>query len=454
MDPRADLPRLPRLLARAQEAALAFREGLAARPAVAAPASMAPLPLPEEGLGGEAALELFRARYEAGLSGSAGPRYLGFVTGGSSAAALAGDWLAAAYDQNLSHDGGSSAAEAERETLAWLGGLFGLGPRFRGCFVTGATQANLVGLAAARQWAGRRLGRDLAEEGLGGIEIPVFAASPHASIPKALAILGLGRKALRAVATLPGSEAADLESLDRTLAAWTGSPAILVASAGTVNSGAFDDLEGMARLAERHGAWLHVDGAFGLFAAASPCLASRLKGLEAAHSIATDGHKWLNLPYDSGLAFVAEPEHQYEVFRAAAPYLSAELDPLHFTPENSRRFRALPAWMALAAYGREGVRCIVERCCGLAAKLGAWIEGSDRYELLAPVGLNIVAFAPRHADRDRVLDFLARDGRAFLTPTLLQGRPAIRAAFSNAHTSEADLELVIAALEAAAQEAA
>ena len=456
MDPLTESAQLADILKSAQRMALSFREGLAAR-LVACPAPSRPtFTLPEGGLGSLGALDAFQQSFEPGLSGSPGPRYLGFVTGGSTPAALAGDWLAAAYDQNLSNGGDSVASFVELQALAMLRDLFGIPGGFEGVFVTGATQANLVGLATGRQWAGRRLGVELSEEGIAAAgRIPVLSGAPHASVLKALSILGMGRRSVVPVATRPGMEEVDPGALEAALASLGGRPAIVVGNAGTVNTTAFDDLDRLADACERHGAWLHVDGAFGLFAAVSQRHAGRLGGLGRADSIATDAHKWLNVPYDSGIVFTRHLGLQQEVFRAAAAYLGEGDDLLHRAPENSRRFRALPAWMALLAYGRSGVRAVVERCCELAEALGRWVEGSGDYELLAPVSLNVVCFAPRRAEaRDAILQFLVRDGRVFLTPTVLGGRAGMRAAFSNASTTREDLEVVTGALADAAREGA
>ena len=409
-----------------------------------------PQDLSVQGLGAQGAVEEFRRRFESGLSGSAGPRYLGFVTGGTTPAALAGDWLASVYDQNLANEGDSIASEVERETVRRLRQLFGLPSSFDGVFVSGATMANATALAVARQWVGRRLGVDLAEEGWAGLgRIPVLGGAPHASIHKALAILGWGRRAVEKVDCLEGRTAVDPEALDRRLQKIDG-PAVVVASAGEVNTGDFDDLEALVEICARRGAWLHVDGAFGLFAACSPKLRPLLKGLVGADSIATDGHKWLNVPYDSGIVFSRHMDLQEEVFRASAAYLGDRPDLMHRTPENSRRFRALPAWTTLAAYGREGYREMVERTCHLGKQLGERLEASEDFELLAPVRLNIVCFALAEGDeeaRDRFLDRLVQDGRAYLTPTTFGGRPGIRAAFSNWSTTEEDLEWIWQALQ-------
>ncbi|HEU4404866.1 MAG TPA: pyridoxal-dependent decarboxylase [Polyangiaceae bacterium] len=452
-----DAGELGALLAEVRGAALEFVASLPARP-VAAPLEGAPRErprLPEAGLGARAAVGRFRAEYEPWLSGSAGPRYLGFVTGGTTPAALAGDWLAAAYDQNLSHDGDSAASTVERHALALLRELFGLPDAFEGIFVTGGTQANLVALATARQWAYERAGFDAAERGLAGAPpLRVLGGAPHASVYKALAVLGLGRACVEPVECLPGRRAVDPDALEARLRAGGGAPAIVVASAGEVNTGDFDDLERLADLAERHGAWLHVDGAFGLFAACDPRLAGLVAGAGRADSVASDGHKWLNVPYDAGFVFTRHLALQERVFTASAAYLGAGPELSHRAPENSRRFRALPAFLTLLAYGRSGYRALVRRSCEHAAALGAWVEASPRFELLSPVRLNIVCFAPRapgKAARDRVLDLVRRGGRAFLTPTEFGGRPAIRAAFSNWSTEAADVGIVTEALAAAAE---
>jgi len=401
-------------------------------------------------VGAEAALAEFRARHEAAMSGSAGPRYWGFVTGGATPAALAGDWLASVYDQNVSNDIGSVASRIERDTVAELCALFGLPDDFGGVFVSGATQSNLTALATARQSLHTRIGIDIAQRGLGSAPpLQVLAGAAHSSVLKAMAVLGLGRDALQPVATMPGRTAVDIDAMANALAARAGRPTIVVASAGEVNTGDFDDLAALADLCAEQGAWLHVDGAFGLFAALSPDHALRLRGIERADSVTVDLHKWLNVPYDSAVVFTREPEAQRAVFRASSAYLGDSTDPLHYTPENSRRFRALPAWMTLRAYGRDGIAEWVQRDCTLARAFADGLRGIDGIDLLSDVHLNIVCFALRDADaatRDRFLDRLNRDGRVFMTPTVLFGRPGIRAALSNWMTQAADIEIALAAV--------
>lgn len=456
MSLQEDRQHLSSILEDAHTAALAFLESLATRPAGRIPQALPHDILPEEGLGAQRALAVFQEKYEALLSASPGPRYLGFVTGGTTPAALAGDWLASSYDQNVGSDGDSIATTVERETFGLLRALFSLPDSFEGAFVTGATQANFVALATARQWAAARLGIDVSEQGLWRVPpIPVLGGSPHASIVKALAMLGMGRQVMEHLPQLPGGMAVNPQALEQRLKALNGAPAIVIASAGEVNTGDFDDLEMLATLCQAYGAWLHVDGAFGLFAACDPARAHLLRGLEQADSIIADGHKWLNVPYDSGFVFTRHLALHQQVFKVSAAYLGETADLSHRTPEDSRRFRALPAWMTLMAYGRSGYRELVARCCSLASQMAQGLESSPLFELLAPVRLNIVCFALRDADaarRDRFLEALKEDGRVLLTPTFFAGKPAIRAAFANWSTSEQDIPLVLAALETYARE--
>ncbi|MEU1182961.1 aminotransferase class I/II-fold pyridoxal phosphate-dependent enzyme [Streptomyces sp. NPDC005820] len=453
-----DLSRLPALLQSARDVAARELGGLAERPVVGPGTAPGPAALPEEGAGAEAALARFVEDWAPGFSGSAGPRYLGFVTGGATPASVTGDWLTAAYDQNVSGAAGSWAAALERETVAWLREVFGLGVEHSGALVTGATASNTVGLAVAREWLGERLGVDVSRSGAAGLgPVEVLSGSPHSSVAKALSVLGIGRDRLRPVPLLPGNrEAVDVAALETALAALDGRPAIVVANAGTVNTVDFDDLRAIAALKERHGFWLHVDAAFGGFAALSPRYAHLVDGLDAADSVCVDLHKWLNVPYDAAVQFTRRRDLQVRVFHNASPYLglpTGEPDFLHLTPENSRRLRALPAWFSLVAYGRAGHREIVERNAALAARLGEGVAALDGLRLLAPVRLNVVCFTladdPTPGRVAALADAVADSGEAFLTPTVYGGVPALRAAFSNWRTSEADTARVLAALTSA-----
>lgn len=456
MDPRLadDLHALPDLLDAASKLAAEALAGLDQRAAAVPPGVVDPVPLPREGAGARGALAEFARRWEPGFAAGAGPRYLGFVTGGATPASLAGDWLTAAYDQNSASGMDSSAQDLERETVGWLAELFGLGPEFSGAFVTGATMSTVTGLAIAREWLGERAGVTVSAEGAAALgPVTVLSGSPHSSVVKALSFLGMGRSALRKVPVLPGREAVDVAKLAEALEA-LGGPAVVVANAGTVNTVDFDDLRAIAELKRRYGFWLHVDAAFGGFAALAPEHAALTAGLDQADSVVVDLHKWLNVPYDSAVQFTRRRDLQLRVFANDAAYLGEigeTPDFLHLTPENSRRLRALPAWFSLVAYGRAGHREIVERCVRLARDLGTRIDGSPHWHLLAPVRLNVVCFTlagdVTQARIDALVRAIAEDGTTFLTPTVYDGRPALRAAFSNWRTTEADVDRVFAALE-------
>jgi glutamate/tyrosine decarboxylase-like PLP-dependent enzyme len=414
-------------------------------------------PLPERGADPLLVAEEWFVRAEPGIVASPGPRFFGFVNGGSSPAALAGDWLASAIDQNAGFWLSSpAAAQTELVVLRWLKELFGLPSAWSGAMTSGATMSNLVGLAAARQWVGLRLGFDPAVDGLAGHPvIPVVSSTEiHASALKSLGTLGLGRGAVRLVDAPGGS--VDLAALKAELTRIDG-PVIVVANAGEVNTGAFDSLSGVADICAAHpgGAWMHVDGAFGLFAAASPQYAHLIEGIDRADSVAADGHKWLNVPYDSGFAFVRDVDALRAAFNAIGSYIAPTADtgwdPASHVPEMSRRFRGLAAWCALRAWGRVGYSEMVERCCANASAFADWVDAQPGLELLAPAPLNIVCFRyiPDHHDAEATDAFnqsacsaLQRDGRVFVTATRWNGHAAIRAAFDNWATTEADVRIL------------
>ncbi len=444
-----DLADLPALLEETRSYAMRILAGLDHRAVAAAPAEHTPASLPEVGGGLREALRAFASRWEPGFSASAGPRYLGFVTGGATPAALAGDWLTATLDQNAHGAVGSAAIDLERETVGWLGSLFGLD--MPGAFVTGATMSNLVGLAVGREWLGSLSGVSVAAEGMSA-PMRVLSGSAHSSIGKSLSVLGIGRNRLVPVPILPGREAVDVAALERELAV---GPAIVVANAGTVNTADFDDIRAIAELKSRYEFWLHVDAAFGGFASASPQFAPLLDGWDRADSVCVDLHKWMNVPYDSAVQFTRRQDLQVKVFENVSPYLGdpgPTPDFMHLTPETSRRLRALSAWFALTAYGRRGFQDIVERNIACANEMGERLTRSSRWRLLAPVRLNIVCFtlagSPTREQIAAVLDEVARGGEAFLTPTVYQGVPAIRAAFSNWRTTGADVDRICKALGA------
>jgi glutamate/tyrosine decarboxylase-like PLP-dependent enzyme len=329
----ADAGHMPDLLRRTCEEAIRFLSGLADRAVnnrqFVAPAAR----LPERGIGAAAAFDAFLSGYGSALTASAGPRYFGFVTGGSTPAAIAGDWLTSAYDQNASEGSSAAACQLERAAMTMFRELLGLPAIFDGRFVTGATMSNFVGLAIARQWWGEQLETNVADRGLGGLPaLAVLSGTPHACIAKSLSMLGLGRHSLHRVPTLPGREAVDVEALNQALAALSGRPCVVVGNAGIVNTGDFDDIAAIAALRRVHPFYLHVDAAFGGFAACSPRLRPLVAGWEDADSIAIDGHKWLNVPYDSGIQLSRHLPLQRDVFQnTVAAYLGEpnDVDALH-----------------------------------------------------------------------------------------------------------------------------
>jgi glutamate/tyrosine decarboxylase-like PLP-dependent enzyme len=269
---------------------------------------------------------------------------------------------------------------------------------------------------------------------------------------KSAAMLGIGRKAVVRIDTLPHREAIDIDKLEAFLeenSSQQVNPLIIIANAGTVNTVDFDDLVTIGKLREKYKFWMHVDAAFGGFAAVSTKYAHLMDGVNYADSITIDAHKWLNVPYDAAMQFTRHKKLQLKVFQNSAAYLGdPEKSPdfFHYTPENSRRFRALPSWMTLMAYGKEGYAEIIERNCACAKQLGDWIETSSKYTLLAPVKMNVVCFTLKSADLtlEKIQAFLAKirdDGRVFFTQTIYKGTPAIRAAISNWQTDSNDIEI-------------
>lgn len=437
----------------------------------ATPAEMArrfDMQLPESGCAPDLAVREWFERASPGIVRSPGPRYFGFVTGGATPAALAGDWLASAIDQNAGMWLMSpAAAQTELTSICWLLDLFGLPANWSGALTTGATMANLSGLAAARQWASAQLGFDAAIDGLGGRDpiAVISSAELHQSARKALAILGLGRGA---VTTVPSRDGAiDLEAFDRALTTVNG-PAIVIANAGEVNTGAFDPIHAMADRCAAHpvGAWLHVDGAFGLYAALSPSYRHLLDGIERADSVATDAHKWLNVPYDCGVVFVRDRAWLQGVFGGSASYLTTgaeapEWNALEHVPEMSRRFRALAVWCALRAAGRAGYREIVERSIANARQFAGWVSTQPNLELLAAAHLNIVCFRVIDPTGDEAandelnaaaVEQIQRGGVAFVTATRWNGHAAFRPAFDNWATGPDDVAALASAVSKAVDE--
>ena len=408
-------------------------------------------PLPDEGEDAEDVLDALVA-LEPGMNATAGPRYFGFVTGGALPVTVAADWLVATWDGP--HFGRvTSPAGAAVEDVAgrWLLEALKLPHDARVGFVTGATTANLVGLAAARHRVLATVGWDVEEQGLAGAPpVRVLVGDEvHVSLLKALRLLGLGSGNVERIpvdangAMRPGELASALRDHR--------GPAIVCAQAGNVNTGACDPLLPIVAAAREAGAWVHVDGAFGLWAAASPKYSSLVAGADGADSWALDAHKWLNVPYDCGVVIVADAEAHTTAMSATADYLMAADEGLTKTPEMSRRGRQIPVYAALRHLGRRGIAELVERNCAQATRLAeamAAVEGAD---VLNDVVLNqvLLRFDADDERTERVIDELQRGGEAWLGGTTWHGVHAARVAFSNWSTSEEDVDRLAGALEQA-----
>jgi len=376
---------------------------------------------------------------------SAGGRYFGFVIGGSLPAALAANLLAAAWDQNAVLQLASPAASSLEEiSRKWLLSLLGLPAGSGVGFVSGATMANFAGLAAARHALLERQGWDVEARGLFGAPpiTVVVGDEVHVSLLKALSMLGLGRERVVRVPV-------DGQGRMRPDALPNLSPSTLLClQAGNVNTGAFDPAAEIMPVARQAGAWVHVDGAFGLWALACPPRSKLAEGIEGADSLATDAHKWLNVPYDSGLAFVREPLHLRAAMSASAAYLIevAQREPNHYVPEMSRRARGVEIWAALRSLGRSGLAELVERNCRQASRFAEVLRNAG-YEVLNQVVLNqvLVSFGDAARTRD-VIRRLQEDGTCWCGGTEWQGRTAMRISVSSWATSDADVERCLEAI--------
>ncbi|NUE66376.1 pyridoxal-dependent decarboxylase [Snodgrassella sp. ESL0253] len=420
--------------------------------------SLQQLDLPSQGHGGLEALNQFNTQFKELIVASSGPRYWGFVTGGSTPAAIMGDILATIYDQNTQaiNGEGDVSARIETQTTDLLLDLFNLPRTFTGGFVTGTTMANFSALAVARQWFGAQLEQDISADGLTNLSLPVISATPHSSVLKSLAMLGLGRNNLITIPTLSNQrEAIDVAKLNLFIEDnFKHQPFILVLNAGTANTADFDAIAEVMELKHTYNCWIHIDAAFGAFAACSSQYQHLLNGWEMADSIAIDCHKWLNVPYENA-CFFTRKEHfklQFNQFKNSnVPYLENQLENFNFMnilPENSRRLKALPVLFSLLAYGREGYRYIVDNSIELAHEFGNYIRKSSYFELLAEVRLNIVCFKVTAAcDTAEFLQKLNKTGLVFMTPTTFNHEKGIRAAFVNWRTTAEDIKLVCSVCE-------
>jgi glutamate/tyrosine decarboxylase-like PLP-dependent enzyme len=383
------------------------------------------------------------------------------VIGGNTPAAHGADLLATAFDViTYSWVVSPVGVRMELQALEWLKQLFGLPLSMAGVMVTGATMANFVGLAAARQWWGEQHGFDVSASGLAGLpQMPVLTSGfVHAATRKVLALQGIGRDHIHEFRA-DDTGRLDLAGFESALKALDGEPAVVIINAGEVNAGAFDPVAAMMTAARRHNCWVHVDGAFGLFAAVSPRTAHLVEGFAEADSVTVDGHKWLNVPYDSGYAFVRDHGLMARAFRYSADYLPAEDDPRPtpgaIGPESSRRARSFAVWATLKAYGREGHRRIVEHCLDVASHFADIVDRTQQLERMAEVPLNIVAFRYNPGGLDASeLDALNRslgeamieDGRFLLGTSKLGQRTVFRPAFSNWRTRFEDVEALASVL--------
>ena len=403
-------------------------------------------PLPAEGSDPEAVIAMLDEIGSPAAVAMAGPRYFGFVIGGALPAALAADWLTAAWDQNCSLDRITpAAARLEQVALGWLTDLLRLPPASGGGFVTGATVANFTALAAARHAVLARAGWNVEADGLFGAPpiTVVVGAESHPTLFKSLGMLGLGRNRVLSVPT-DGQGRMRADALPP-----LAGPAIVCTQAGNVNTGAFDPIAAIAARAHEAGAWVHVDGAFGLWAAASPRFERLAAGVEAADSWATDAHKTLNVPYDSGLAFVRDADALRAAMAITAEYLptaSERRNPCDFTPELSRRARGIAVWAALRQLGRSGVAALVEGMHANARRFAAGLAAAG-YEVLNDVVFNqvLVSFGEPAATL-RVVAALQEDGTCWCGGTEWQGRTAMRISVSSWATTEADVDRSLEAM--------
>ena len=415
-------------------------------------------PMPEGGVGTLAALSELADRARESATRSNGPRFFHFVMGGATPAALAADWLASTYDQ-VAYAWASSpfAARLEQVAVDWLRQLFELPGEFGGVLTTGATMANFVALAAARNWWAERQGVNVEADGLAKLAAPAIISSGylHPSAVQVIGMLGLGRANIRQLAR-DAVGRLDVGGLARELRQ-ARAPAIVIANAGEVNAGDFDPIGEVAELCERHDAWLHVDGAFGLFARIAPATRWLTEGVERADSIVADGHKWLNVPYDCGFAFVRELKRLPRTLNVGAAYLPSAEDPHpnfgFVSPENSRRARSLAVWATLRAHGRSGYQLMVERHLALARHLADLVDSAPELERLANVQLNIVCFRahPPDLSQNKLDQFNAQlgealraDGRVFVGTTTYAGNTALRPAIVNWQTQTGDIDVLVA----------
>jgi glutamate/tyrosine decarboxylase-like PLP-dependent enzyme len=411
--------------------------------------------LPEEPLDPRRVLDELVTEADPGITAMGSPRYFGFVIGGALPASIAADWLASAWDQNAGLASPTPAVAAIEEiTGAWLIDLLGLPTGVSFALVTGAQMAHATCLAAARHRVLADVGWDVEREGLiGAPPVRVLAGEErHVTVDRALRLLGLGTASLQPVA-VDERGAMRAEALAAALRAGHEGPTIVCAQAGNVNTGAVDPLAATCDLAGEARAWVHVDGAFGLWANASAAHRELLSGCERADSWASDAHKWLNVPYDCGLAFVADADAHRAAMTVQASYLQQgerAREPVDWNPEFSRRARALPVYAALRSLGRRGVAELVGRLCECAQRFARRLDGLDGVEILAQ-GLNqvLVRLSDDPAETDRLVAAIQNDGTCWTSATTWRGTRCMRISVCNWQTAFDDVDRSVEAISAA-----
>ena len=438
------------ILRSAARRGIRFLETLGDRPVAPSPEAVAALdrfdvPLPGKGCDPETMLEQLDRLGSPATVASAGGRFFGFVIGGTLPAALAANWLAGAWDQNTGLWAGSPVGSAlEIVSLRWLRELLGLDDAWGGAFVTGATMANFTCLAAARRALLETAGWDVDRDGLyGAPEMAVIVGEDaHATLIKSLGMLGLGRER---VVRVPADEQGRIRE---DLVPPVDAPTLLCLQAGNVNSGSFDALRKISERVRGPGTWIHVDAAFGLWAAASSSRRHLVDGLDLTDSVCTDAHKWLNVPYDSGIALVRSPEALRGAMSFSTAYLpeNERREPSHYTPELSRRARGVEVWAALATLGRDGLQELVDRNCRQARRFAEGLSEAG-YEILNDVVLNQVLVS--FGDDARTLQTIRRiqdDGTCWCGGTRWQGRAAMRISVCSWATTDHDVERSLEAM--------
>jgi glutamate/tyrosine decarboxylase-like PLP-dependent enzyme len=456
LEPMSDNLKIRNLLINAAERGAAYRESLSERPvapskdAVAAVAKFVE-PMPVDGVDDESVLAMLDDIGSPATMMMAGPRFFGFVIGGSLPVTVATNWLTTAWDQNVGmHEVTPATSTLERVAMDWMIELFGLPADAAASFVTGASVANFTCLAAARNRIYTDIGWNIEADGLiGAPPVTVIVSDEtHPTVFKSLGLLGFGRnRVVRAAVDGQGRiDIARFPELE--------GPTIICTQAGNVNTGAFDPVGEICEIAKPKGAWVHVDSAFGLWAAVSPEKSHLCRGIGAADSWAADAHKWLNVPYDSGIAFVRDSGALKSAMAIKAEYLMTDTEfrnPLDYTPELSRRARGVDVWAALKSLGRSGLAEMIDRCCANASRFAAGFREAG-FEVLNDVVLNqvLVSFGDEATNRE-IIDEIQEEGTCWCGVTVWQGRTAMRISVSNWSTTEHDVDRSLAVINAIAK---